>query len=238
MKPAPFARTAALSIALALTCATAALPAAAKSVAEWQTITSQAKIPLEQAITRATQAVPGKAIEAQLDDGDGTGPRYEIEVITPAGDSVEVWVNAITGQAAQHKNDGAAKRKDRQRLEKAKSTIEQAIQAATRHTPGHARQRGTGLPLGPDQLPGRSAADQRHAHGSQDRRRGRRSHPGQEGLTHGPHPAARFSMGRAFFRPFFASLPPCPQAIRACRTLQANATDTPSSANRFAALSR
>ena len=59
MKPAPFARTAALSIALALTCATAALPAAAKSVAEWQTITSQAKIPLEQAITRATQAVPG-----------------------------------------------------------------------------------------------------------------------------------------------------------------------------------
>ena len=70
MKPAPFARTAALSIALALTCATAALPAAAKSVAEWQTITSQAKIPLEQAITRATQAVPGKAIEAQLDDGD------------------------------------------------------------------------------------------------------------------------------------------------------------------------
>ncbi|MBB1648737.1 PepSY domain-containing protein [Delftia sp. UME58] len=136
MKPAPFARTAALSIALALTCATAALPAAAKSVAEWQTITSQAKIPLEQAITRATQAVPGKAIEAQLDDGDGMGPRYEVEVITPAGDSVEVWVNAITGQAAQHKNDGAAKRKDRQRLEKAKSTIEQAIQAATKHTPG------------------------------------------------------------------------------------------------------
>jgi uncharacterized membrane protein YkoI len=51
---------------------------------------------------------------------------------------VEVWVNALTGQAAQHKNDGAAKRKDRQRLEKAKSTIEQAIQAATKHTPGKA----------------------------------------------------------------------------------------------------
>jgi uncharacterized membrane protein YkoI len=82
--------------------------------------------------------VPGKAIEAQLDDGDGMGPRYEIEIITPAGDSVEVWVNALTGQAAQHKNDGAAKRKDRQRLEKAKSTIEQAIQAATKHTPGKA----------------------------------------------------------------------------------------------------
>ena len=50
MKPAPFARTAALSIALALTCATAALPAAAKSVAEWQTITSQANV-LEYQIT-------------------------------------------------------------------------------------------------------------------------------------------------------------------------------------------
>lgn len=136
MKPAPFARTAA--IVLALSCATAVLPAAAKSVAEWQTITSQAQIPLEQAITRATQAVPGKAIEAQLDDGDGMGPRYEVEIVTPAGESVEVWVNAITGQAAQHKNDGAAKRKDRQRLEKAKSTIEQAIQAATKHTPGKA----------------------------------------------------------------------------------------------------
>lgn len=136
MKSTPFTRTAA--IVLALSCATAALPAAAKSVAEWQAVTSQAKLPLEQAITRATQAVPGKAIEAQLDSGDGMGPRYEIEVITPAGESVEVWVNATTGQAAQHKNDGAAKRKDRKRLEEARSTLEQAIQAATAHTPGKA----------------------------------------------------------------------------------------------------
>ncbi len=45
-------------------------------------------------------------------------------------------------------------------------------------------------------------------------------------------------MGRVFFRPFFASFPPYPQAIRTCCALQANATDTPSSANRFAALSR
>ncbi len=133
MKPI---RTAA--IILALSCATATLPVAAKSVAEWQAITSQAQLALDQAITRATQAVPGKAIEAQLDDGDGSGPRYEIEIITPAGESVEVWVNAITGQAARHKDDGAAKRKDRQRLEKARSTIEQAIQMALKHTPGKA----------------------------------------------------------------------------------------------------
>jgi uncharacterized membrane protein YkoI len=128
----------AAALLLALSCATAALPAAARSVAEWQAVTAQAQIPLDQAITRATQAVPGKAIEAQLDDGDGMGPRYEIEVITPAGDSVEVWVNAVTGQAAQHKNDGAAKRKDRKRADEARSTLEQAIQAATAHTPGKA----------------------------------------------------------------------------------------------------
>ncbi len=127
---------------------------------------------------------------------------------------------------------------DRQRLEKAKSTIEQAIQAATRHTPGtpvsaeldsHWGQ--TSYQVEVLQANGTLMEVKIDAVGGEVIR-------AQEGLSLDPNPAARFSMGRAFFRPFFASLPPCPQAIRACRTLQANATDTPSSANRFAALSR
>lgn len=125
-------RLSALALAAALACS----GVAAKSPAEWQNLTAQAKVSLVQAIERATQAVPGKAIDAELGDGKHAGVRYEVEVITPAGDSVEVWVDAATGQASQHKNDGKAKRKDLQRLEEAKASIHQAIQSATAHTPG------------------------------------------------------------------------------------------------------
>ena len=110
----------------------------AKSGAQWQQLTAQSKLSLVLAIDSATRAVPGTVIEAELDEGDQAGARYEMEVITPNGDSVEVWVNAVTGQAAQHKNDGKAKRKDLQRLEAAKASLPQAIQSATTHTPGTA----------------------------------------------------------------------------------------------------
>ena len=112
--------------------------AQADSPAQWQTLTRDVQISLEQAIQNATKTVPGKALEVELDDGKGTGVRYEVQVLTPAGDSVEVWVNAADGQARLHANDGPAKRKEAQRAEQAKIDMSKAIQAATAHTPGKA----------------------------------------------------------------------------------------------------
>lgn len=128
------ARLSAVALASAAFCTLVS----AKSPAEWQQLTAQSKLSLTQAIERAVQAVPGQVIEAELDRGDPAGARYELEVITPNGDSVEVWVDATTGQAAQHKNDGKAKRKDLKRLEDAKASLPQAIQSATSHIPGTA----------------------------------------------------------------------------------------------------
>lgn len=129
---AHFARLTALTLA----CAALTPAVFAKSGAQWLQLTAQSKLNLLQAIDSATRAVPGTVIEAELDQGDAAGARYELEVITPNGDSVEVWVDAVSGQAAQHKNDGKAKRKDLQRLEDAKASMPQAIQSATTHTPG------------------------------------------------------------------------------------------------------
>lgn len=123
-------------LAVAATCL--ALGAYAKSPAQWQALTAALKVNAEQAIGHATQAVPGKVIDVELDDGDGAGVRYEVTVLTPQHDSVEVWVDGSSGQARTHQNDGKAKRKDLDRAQAAKIDIVQAIQAATRHTAGQA----------------------------------------------------------------------------------------------------
>lgn len=123
-------------LAVAATCL--ALSAQAKSPAQWQALTAPLQVNLEQAIAHATQAVPGKVIEIELDDGDGAGVRYEATVLTPQNDSVEVWVDGSSGQARMHQNDGKAKRKDLERAQAAKIDIVQAVQAATRYTAGKA----------------------------------------------------------------------------------------------------
>ncbi|EXU81515.1 hypothetical protein AX13_06870 [Comamonas aquatica DA1877] len=125
-------------IALPLAAATLALGAHAKTPAQWQALTAPVKISLEQAVQNATQMTPGQVIEIELDDGDGAGVRYEAHILTPQQQSVEVWVDAVTGQARLHENDGAAKRKDVERSQAAKIDILQAIRAATAHTPGKA----------------------------------------------------------------------------------------------------
>lgn len=130
----PLAGALALSLALGAGAGTAL----AKSPAQWQQLTAQSKLSLGQAVERAIQAVPGNAIGAELEAADQAGARYEVEVITPNGESVEVWVDASTGQTALHPNDGKAKHKDLQRLEDAKASMQQAIRAATAHTPGTA----------------------------------------------------------------------------------------------------
>lgn len=112
------------------------LSAHADTPAQWQALTAPLKVNLEQAIANTTQAVPGTVIEIDLDDGDGAGVRYEAQVLTPQGESVEVWVDGVTGHARMHENDGKAKRRDAERAKTAKISIVQAIQAATAHTPG------------------------------------------------------------------------------------------------------
>lgn len=123
---------------IAIAVAGLSLTAQAASPAKWQSMTQNLQVNLEQAVQHATKTVPGKVIEIELDDGDGAGVRYEAHVLTPAGDSVEVWVDGANGQARQHENDGKAKRKDAQRAQEAKINITQAIQAAVAHTPGKA----------------------------------------------------------------------------------------------------
>lgn len=126
------------SLWLALALSTAALSSHATSAAKWQAMTQQLPVSLEQAIQSAVQAVPGTVIEVELDDGDGAGVRYEAQVLTPAGESIEVWVDGSSGQARQHEHDGKAKRKDLERARKAQIDITQAIRTATAHTPGKA----------------------------------------------------------------------------------------------------
>lgn len=123
---------------LALAAAGLAFSAQADSAAQWQTRAGHLHVSLEQAVKNATQAVPGTVFEIELDDGDGAGLRYEAQVLTTAGDSVEVWVDGATGQARQHEHDGKAKRKDAERVRQAKIGIAQAVAAATAHTPGRA----------------------------------------------------------------------------------------------------
>lgn len=127
-----------ISHLIAIAAASLTFSAHATSPAKWQAMTSHLQVSLEQAVEHATKVVPGKVIEIELDDGDATGVRYEAQVLTPAGDSVEVWVNGASGQAQLHENDGKAKRKDVERAQKAKISITEAITAATKHTPGKA----------------------------------------------------------------------------------------------------
>ena len=124
--------------ALALTAGTLAFSVHAKSPAEWQALTTPLQVTLEQAIQHATQAVPGKVVEVDLDDGDGAGVRYEVQVVTPQNQRMEVWVDGASGQARMHKDEGEFKGRHLERLQSTKIDIQQAVQAATAHTAGRA----------------------------------------------------------------------------------------------------
>lgn len=64
------------------------------------TLANLAKIDLGQATTAATKSVPGKAIEAGLDDEDGNLV-YGVDVVTDKG-TVEVIVDAGNGKILAH----------------------------------------------------------------------------------------------------------------------------------------
>lgn len=118
---------------LATTSASAQTPH--NSPSQPQAIQQQLRLSLSEAIDAAEAAVPGRAIDAQLESENGL-LHYEIEIITPQDSHVEVLVNASTGTAVLHKTRGPASAKDKQRLETSKITLKQALDAALRHTPG------------------------------------------------------------------------------------------------------
>lgn len=116
---------------------TFSVPAAfAKSPAEWQALASKASVSLDQAMVKAAEAGKGKVIDIELDAGDGAVARYESKVATPAGETVEIWVNATSGDAAVHKHKGKTKSKDVRRIKEAKITLAQAVKVALKSTPG------------------------------------------------------------------------------------------------------
>ncbi len=61
-------------------------------------LVSAAKISMGEAIDAAVQAVPGKAVEAYIDDEDGRTV-FEVEIITDQGKTQEVYIDAQTGVA-------------------------------------------------------------------------------------------------------------------------------------------
>lgn len=121
---------------LAAAVTTGSLSSYAASPAQWQSMTNNLSVSLEAALEHAQKAAPGKPIEAQLNDGDGQGVRYEVEILTAEGEIVEVWVNGANGQTLVHEHKGKAKRKDLSRSQAAKIDIQAAIKSATAHTPG------------------------------------------------------------------------------------------------------
>jgi len=92
---------------------------------------------LQQAIGKALQTAPGRALEADLDaDGKyGLPPFYEVEVLSDSGMKTKLRVDAQSGQASVYKSK-QAKAKDRSRLDSAAFSLEQAIETASNHVGG------------------------------------------------------------------------------------------------------
>lgn len=125
-----------LSATLSLSGLSAA-PALAKSAAEWLALTGAVQIGLNQAVERAQAVVPGKAIDAELEEGKkGAAPYYSVTLISPVNEEIKLRVNASTGDAAVEKNKGQAEAKHVKRLADAGITLVQAVDAAIVALPG------------------------------------------------------------------------------------------------------
>lgn len=112
-------------------------PAHAEIPAQWQAALQQTRVPMARAIDTAEAAVGARALAAELEFDEGA-PRYEIALVTPPGGLIKVYVDAFSGTVQRMLDKGRAARKDRHRLETSKITLQQAIDAALRHTPGTA----------------------------------------------------------------------------------------------------
>ena len=61
-------------------------------------LVNAANITMAEAIDAAVQAVPGKAVEAEIDQEDKRTV-FEVEIIDSMGKTVEVYIDAQTGDA-------------------------------------------------------------------------------------------------------------------------------------------
>jgi uncharacterized membrane protein YkoI len=64
----------------------------------------QGKITLDAATSAALQAVPGKAVRAELENENNL-PVYEVEIVKPDNQMVDVKVDADSGKVLKVKND-------------------------------------------------------------------------------------------------------------------------------------
>ena len=123
--------------ALAAVMSVAAIPAQAKSAAEWMQVTAAVTVGLNQAIEKAQMLAPGQVIDAELEAGKkGAAPYYAVKVISAAHEEIKLRVNATTGDAAIEKNKGKASSKDIKHLADAKITLAQAVDKAVTAMPG------------------------------------------------------------------------------------------------------
>jgi len=133
-------RTHLAAAVLAACCTVTALPASASDwyKTDWASVVNQTSVTLSQAITQATAATGGRAIEAELKPAKWAGtPGFEIELVTANGMKTEVWVDAQSGQVNQRYSK-PAKTKYADRLSVATLSMEQAIDAATTQVEGRA----------------------------------------------------------------------------------------------------
>ncbi|UCE63126.1 MAG: PepSY domain-containing protein [Nitrospirota bacterium] len=85
------------------------------------------KITMQEALKTATDIVPGRVVEAELEDEDDIS-FYEIEIISSDGMVVEVQVDANSGQIIKQAREG----------EVAYITVEEAIKSAEEFLRWHA----------------------------------------------------------------------------------------------------
>jgi uncharacterized membrane protein YkoI len=61
-------------------------------------------LPLPEIIAKVAQQVPGKVIDVELEDEDGT-PVYDLKVLSPQGRLQEIEVEAATGKILKIEDD-------------------------------------------------------------------------------------------------------------------------------------
>ncbi len=76
----------------------------ADDAAEQAKLAKLAKVSADDAVKKATAAVPGKAAPAELDDEDGKVV-YEVEIIQDDGTEVDVIIDAINGDVIAQETD-------------------------------------------------------------------------------------------------------------------------------------
>lgn len=77
-----------------------------------------AGISIEEAIKAATQKYPGKVLEAELEDEDGSAV-WELDILTSDGQKIEVQVDGRTGEVLSNEAaEGAKQEQERKRERK------------------------------------------------------------------------------------------------------------------------